>query len=132
ERRSQCLAPGKYLLCVSGEGVAARSIDLEIQDAKETTLDVPLAAGVPCDLRFTSSVEHAAGTVGRVAVVGANGRGHKCETDVPGDGRAELRLWLAPGLYSASAQIGVEPATETSIAILEDRSKPQVVDIAVD
>lgn len=102
--RTNPLAPGDYLLLVSGKGVAAQATPFTIRTAEETTVAVQMQAGVAqrfqCDVPAGTKAEGASLLVRR----GEAFVGRVWAPIPPGDGAVEISL--LPGEYTVSGEAG--------------------------
>ncbi|HEX5052754.1 MAG TPA: sigma-70 family RNA polymerase sigma factor [Planctomycetota bacterium] len=128
EARTSALAPGDYLLLVSGEGIAGQAVPFTIRAGEVTTIDVRLARGV--EQRVVIE-----GGDGGVVTGGAMLRVFRGDQLVArawaerrGDGPATGTVCLAPGDYRLTATagerrgeatfgVGAEPGAEVHVAV---------------
>ena len=113
KKRSEMLAPGRYLLVVRGTGIAAHCVPFEIRAGRDTTVEVDPAPGITQEFVFTLP----AGLTGergvRLLVTHGKefvGRGYaRIRRNQP----ATTKLWLPKGQLTVKATAGSASGTAT-------------------
>lgn len=102
ERQSSPIAPGKYYVSVSGDGVAARLIPVAVHAGEQYELDVEVRPGHRQQFEMVApqklTERHFRITQNGVLVRGSSRRGFQ-----PGQDPQAFEEWLAPGDYEIEA-----------------------------